>query len=165
MVDPTEEDLKQPFVRDVSLGEALSYDLISFLVGIVFLFVIACLILLIVSVVSFGARPPRESPTEIFLGLLLISGAVFAVLRFRVSSITETLRSGEIVRAEVLRGFHYQFFVQILLKFSVRGEIVQRKLWLPNTKRPRTLATRDQVFLSVEAQGTRRAVVRNLYRQ
>ncbi len=163
MVNPTKESISKPFIRDVSFREALSYDLVSFFAGILFLFVIACLILAIVSVVWFEAPPPQESPSEIFLGLLLITGVVVTVLRLRVSYITKTLRRGEIVVAEVLRGLHYQFFVQISLKYSVRGKVVQKGLWLPNTKRPRTLIKEEQVFLSAKMERAKRIVVRNLY--
>lgn len=157
--------MSRPFPRTVSFREVLFHDLISFLVGILFLFAIVCLLSLIILVGLLGAPPPKESPSEIFWGFLVITGLVIAVLRFRVVCITEMLNRGEVVVAEVLRGLAYQFFVQILVTYMVRGEVIQKILWLPNTKCPRALTKEEQVSLAVHTEKTRRAVVRNLYLQ
>jgi len=155
----------QPFHRDVSIREAISYDLVAFLAVILFLFVILCLFSIIAYVGWFGSHPQRESPSEIFLGLLLIAGLVVAVLRFRVSRITEVLRNGEVVGAEVLRGFPHQYFVILLVQYTVNGKIIQKQVWLPNTKRPRALAKEAQVLLTVRLEKPKAVVVRDLYVQ
>jgi hypothetical protein len=157
--------MNRPYLGDVSFREVLSYDLTSFFVGILLLFVMACVTLIIVSVSWFGVAPPRESPGEILIGLLAIAFVVAAVLRFRASRITKTLRSGEIIVAKVLRGIHCQNFVQIFVRYSVGGEVIQKRLWLPDTKHPRALIENDRIFLSVRVGKPRKAVVRNLYMQ
>lgn len=163
MVNPTEESMGQRFLRDVSFREAVSYDLVSFLIGIVFLFAMLCLFSVIIYVGCFGGPPLRESPREIFLGLLLITGFVTAVLRVRIARISETLRNGEIVVAEVLRGYPYQYFMHLLVKYTVQGEAIQKRVYLPNTKRPRALAKEERIFLAVQLENPRVVVVRDLY--
>lgn len=159
----TEKNINTPFIRELSFREALSYDLVSFLVGLMFLFAVACLILLIVAVAWFGVRPPRETPVEILLDYLLISGVVVAVLRLRIYCLTETLRHGELVAAEVLRSLQHQYFVVILVSYAFHGKMIRKRLWLPNTKYPRALMTEKRLHLSVKAEGRCHAVVRNLY--
>ena len=151
--------------RDVSFREVIFHDLISFIVGIMFLFTIVCLFSLIILVGWFGGPPPKESPGEIIFGYLIITGVVFAILRYRVSCISEALNNGEVVVAEVVRGLAFQFFVQIFVKYTLRGRVVQEKLWLPNTKGPRELTKKEQVSLSVPMEGRGRVVVRDLYSQ
>ncbi|MDH3317197.1 MAG: hypothetical protein OER43_15720 [Gammaproteobacteria bacterium] len=153
----------QPFLRDVSIREAVSRDLVSFLTEIFLLFVILCLVLAIVYVGWLGGPPMRESPSEILLGFLLITGFVVAVLRFRASRITETLRNGNVVPAEVLRGFQHQYFVTLLVKYTVQGKVIQKQVWLPNTKRPRALVKEERVFLAVRLDKPKAIVVRDLY--
>lgn len=105
----------------------------------------------------------RESPSEILLGFLLITGSVVAVLRFRASRITEALRNGNVVPGEVLRGFQYQYIVNLLVKYTVQGEVIQKHVWLPNTKRPRALIKEEKVFLAVRLDKPKAIVVRDLY--
>jgi hypothetical protein len=153
----------QPFHRDVTIREAVFYDPVAFLAAIFFLFVILCLFSIIAYVGWFGGHPVRESPSEIFLGLLLIAGLVVAVLRLRVSRITQALRNGEVVAAEVLRGFAHQYFVILLVQYTVHGERIQKQVWLPNTKRPRALAKERRVILAARLEKPKAVVVRDLY--
>lgn len=152
----------RPFLREVALREALMHDLPSFLVGILLLFMLACLASLVVLVGWLGAPPPKESPVEIILGVLLIAGAVFAFLRYRAHRLTSILKDGEPVAAEVLRGLAHQFFVQIRLRYAIAGRDVQAHLWLPNTRRPRALSRVQRLSLAVP-RGARGVVVRELY--
>jgi hypothetical protein len=153
----------RPFLRDVSLREAFVNDLASYLVGLIYLFALACLLTLVVAVGWLGAPAPKESPGEIFLGFAVVSGAVLAFLRVRAHRITETLKNGEAVAAEVSRGLAYQFFVQISLSYTVAGRAVRERLWLPNTKRPRELSKAARVLLSVRPGELRGTIVRDLY--
>lgn len=153
----------RPFLRDITLREAFVHDLASFLVGLIYLFALACLLSLVAAVGWLGAPAPKESPGEIFLGFAVISGAVLAFLRFRAHRITGILKDGTVVAAEVVRGLAYQFFVQILLSYTVEGRVVEEHLWLPNTKRPRELAKAKRLSLSVRPGALRGLVVRDLY--
>lgn len=153
----------RPFHRDVAIREAVSCDLVAFLAAIFFLFVILCLFSIIAYVGWFGGHPMRESPSEIVLGLTLITGVIAAVLRFRVSRITQALRNGEVVAAEVLRGFAHQYFVILLVQYTVHGELIQKQVWLPNTKRPRALAKEKRVSLAARLERPKAVVVRDLY--
>jgi hypothetical protein len=153
----------RPLLSEVSLRGVVVHDLAAYLVGLLYLFALACLLTLVIAVGWLGAPAPKESPGEIFLGFAVVSGAVLAFLRFRARRVADTLSNGEVVAAEVSRGLAYQFFVQLLLKYTVSDRTVQEHLWLPNTKRPRQLAKAERVSLSVcPARGT---VVRDLYQR
>lgn len=148
---------------EVTLKEAFLHDLASFIVGMVFLFLLACLASLVVLIGWLGAPPPKESPGEIILGISLTAGAVLVFLRYRTHRLTEMLNSGDVVTAQVLRGLAFQLFVQIQLQYMRAGRVVQAHLWLPNTKRPRVLSRAEQLSLSVPAGKTHGGVIRDLY--
>lgn len=160
---PKDNNLAKPYTGFISLKQVIAYDVISFITGIMYLFVISCLLVVIISVVMFGAPPPRESPEEIIIGLLCITGAAFVVIRFRTSTLTNILKQGEIVNAEVLRGFHYQFFVNINVRYSVQDKTIQKTLWLPNNKKTRVLINEEHLVISVNTDKPRKPVIRNLY--
>lgn len=153
----------QPFSRDVTLGEVLRRDLAAFLVGAVFLFLLGCLASLVVLVGWLGAPPPKESPGEIALVLALLSAGVLAFLRYRAYRIGETLRSGEPVDAEIVRGLAFQWFAQVRIRYTAGGEVVHRHLWFPNTKRTRALTRAKQLTYMLSRGRTGSGVVRDLY--
>jgi hypothetical protein len=90
---------------------------------------------------------------------------VLAFLRYRTHRLTEILRNGDLVTAQVLRGLAFQLFVQIRLQYTVAGRVVQEHLWLPNTRRPRALSRAEQLSLSVTAGRMHGGVIRDLYVQ
>jgi len=147
----------------VTLGEVLRRDLASHLVGIVFVFLLACLASLVILVGWLGAPPPKESPGEIVLGLALLAAGVLAFLRYRAYRIGETLRSGEPVSAEVVRGLAFQWFAQVRIRYTAGGQVVHRHLWFPNTKRPRALTRANQLTYVLPRGGTGSGVVQDLY--
>lgn len=145
------------------MGEVVRRDLAAFLVGIVFLFLLACLASLVILVGWLGAPPPKESPGEILLGLALLAAGVLAFLRYRAHRIGETLRSGEPVSAEVVRGLAFQWFAQVLIRYTADGRDVQEHLWFPNTKRPRALTRAKQLTYMRPRGRAGSGVVRDLY--
>ena len=148
---------------DVTLKEAFLHDLASFIVGIAFLSVLACLASLVVLIGWLGAPAPKESPGEIILLISLICGAVLVFLRYRTHRLTEMLNNGDVVTAQVVRGLAFQLFVQIRLQYTRAGEVVLAHLWLPNTKRPRALSRAQRLSLCVPAGRTHGGVIRDLY--
>lgn len=152
--------LQQPFLGEVSLKDAVQCDLASFLTALLFVFVLSCVILTVVAVTFFEVPAPRESPGEIFLGLVLVLAVVLAVIRVRAASITSTLKNGEIVDAKLLNSVVYQLFVYLVMECPAPGGVARKRLSLPNTRRPRTVASQEHVVLSIRGG---RAVVRDLF--
>lgn len=163
IVTQKEQRTPHPFRSNASLKEVLFADLISYITGVLYLFAVICLIALFLGVAWFGLNQPQESPAEIAIGYLLITGVVISVIRLRRSRIMNTLKKGKRVTAEVLEHYHYQEFLWILLKFSLGDKSVQKRLWFPNTKHTRTLLEQDELSLSIHTANNNRIIVRNLY--
>jgi hypothetical protein len=155
--------MRQPFFREVSFREAIFFDLVSFVAGILFAFTILCLILGFIYIQFLDGLPPKESPTEILLGYTMITGVFVLILRFRVSRITETLRNGEVVEATILRSLQHQNFVHLSLEYAVRGKTFEKLVWLPATKRPRAIVGEERVLIAVHEGRPKKVIVRDLY--
>ena len=163
MSEPVDDQYKDPFTGNVSLRQVLLFDLTSFLTCLVFLFVVACTASIIIGIKFLEMPPPRESPGEILLGLMVIIALVVSIIRYRISRINRALNQGTILTAEVVRGLAYQFFVQIQVIYSYDSESVKTILWLPNTRRPRTMSELKQLTISVDPLPKGTIIIRNLY--
>lgn len=156
---------QDPFTGNVSFRQVLLYDLTSFLTCLAFLFVVTCTASIFIGIKWLGMPPPRESAAEILLGLTAITAIVVSIIRYRIYRISRVLNQGTIMKAEVVRGLAYQFFVQIQVRYSREAETINTILWLPNTKGPRMILKSQQLILSVEAPPNGGIIIRNLYLQ
>ena len=153
------------FDRNITYFEVVTKDLVSYLLGIFYLFYIALIVVFSISLLFFGTNAPEESPLEIVLGSAIITAIFLIVLKFRISKITEMLRSGERVNAKVIQSLSYQFFVHIRIKYKIDEKIILKKLLLPNTGSCRALMQKQDLTVGLLRNKIKNLVVYNLYTQ
>lgn len=147
----------------VSLRQLIALDLATFLTVLTGVTLAVSLLSLLVLVSWMGGPPPRESPAEILLGCGAVIGGGLAFVLHRLRRVTAILNQGNMVETKVLRGLHFQFFVQLLVQFPAARGITQRKLWLPNTRGPRSLTARDSIIVCVSRDSRDEVVIGSLY--
>ena len=147
-----EEDKKKHLHdKDVTYLKVLFNDIISFTIGLFYLFYLSFLILITISIFVFGADAPKESAFEIIIGSIIITGLFLFGLKYRISAITEVLINGDKVEAEIINGLSHEFFVHLTFRYSISGKPIKKKLLLPNTKYPRELIQKKHLILSVQS--------------
>lgn len=150
-------------IRTVTLRQLVFVDLASFLVSLIYLCLAVSLLSLLLLVEWFGGPPPKESPQEIMLGCGLAIAGGWTFLHHRARRISALLNHGEVATARILRGLHFQFFVQLLIEYPTTSGLNRGKLWLPNTRKPRELLDRDSVTETFSPEKHEAVQLRTLY--
>ena len=159
MSDPTQ---KRAYSREASFPAVASTDPVSFVVSLMLFGAVAIVIAIYVHSLVTGIQP-KESWTEVSLGVALIATAAFIVILYRVRSINRLLSEGTRLNSHVVRFLAVGMWVIIQLKYERQGVQTERKIWLANSRRSRKLGRASEVTLAIEPTNSIRLVIADLF--
>jgi hypothetical protein len=149
-------------VTHIGLGRLVTSDPVAFVTGLCLLLVWSVLVMVVVDFLMTG-RVPRESPSEIALGMLCLTSIGFVILSARRRRITRVLTSGLAVRASLERHAVTQWVV-LGVVFSWEGRQRKRTFFVPGFKRARDLTRQSELNLRVDPSDPGRVFIADLYR-
>ena len=140
----------------------VSTDPISFVVALLLFCTVAIILAIYVHSQVTGIQP-RESWTEISVGVALAATAFLAVITYRIRSINSLLSNGIRQAARVDRFLAVGIWVIVQIEFDRHGVQFEYRLWLANSRRSRKLNDASQITLAMERINSSRFVIIDLF--
>ena len=148
--------------KSITLRQVSSCDTVAF-VARTLLISVWVLLSAILIYARLSGRKPEESPAEIAFIMATFSAAFLAVILSRRAKVKRLVREGTPVRGAVSSCSRYQFFVNIGVDFTWRGQPVKRVIQLPAVSAATSIMSRGHVTLMVDPEHPQRMVIRELY--
>lgn len=150
--------------RELSSTAVASTDPFAYVVAWLLGFVVACTGLFVIYTRVTGERP-RESWSEVALGVTLIAAFLYALIRYRASRISFLLATGERSSAAIHVFRDVDQWVWMTLGYDRRGRAIERRILLASSMRTRALRGRETVTIATDPSSPRRLVVTDLYEE
>jgi hypothetical protein len=106
---------------------------------------------------------PKESWTEVSVGVALIVTVFLGVISYRVRWFNRVLRDGTWQSARLVRFLAVGIWVIVQLEYQPSGVRTERRIWLANSKRSRRLGRLAKVTVAMDAATPERFVVIDLF--
>jgi hypothetical protein len=148
--------------EEASFLTVVSTDPVSFVVALMLVCTVAIVLGIYVHSQVTGIQP-KESWTEILVGLALITTAFLAVITYRIRSIDRLLSNGIRQVARVDRFLAIGIWVIVQLRYERHGVESERKIWLANSRRSRWLGGVSEITLAMEPAYSSRVVITGLF--
>ena len=148
--------------RKLTLKQVSSCDTVAFVARLMLFFVWLMLFAMILFIAAGGKRP-KESPSEIALGMAFLSAVFLMIIVVRRNSLSRLTAKGTSVQAELYLASHYQFFMTLGFHYVWRGQAIKRTVQIPYVKATRFIEDRKQVVLIVDQDDPRRFIIGDLY--
>lgn len=151
-----------PDRRPAGCGAVVSTDPAAFVASLLLFTTLAIVVSVFVHSEVTGIQP-KESWTEVAVGVWLIASALLAVITYRMRSINRRLVDGARHAARVERFLAVGMWVIVQLHYEWQGVQTERRTWLANSKRSRRLGRRTEVTLAMDPANASRFVITALF--
>lgn len=139
-----------------------STDPVSFVAALMLLCTVAIVLTIFIHSQVTGIQP-KESWTEVSVGVALIAAVFLAVIVYRTRSINRLLNVSTRQAARVERFLAVGIWVIMQLQYDWKGIQTERRLWLANSKRSRRLGRMSEVTLAMDPASPGRFVITDLF--
>ena len=153
---------RRAYSREAGFLAVVSTDPLSYVVTLMLLGTAAIVIGIYVHSLVTGIQP-KESWTEVSLGVALLGTAFITVVIYRVKSINRLLSEGARLNAQVVRFLAVGMWVIVQLKYDRHGIQSERKVWLANSRRSRRLGGASEITLAIEPANSSRIAIEDLF--
>ncbi len=140
----------------------VSTDPISFVVALL-LFCTAAIVLAIYVHSQVTGFQPKESWTEVSVGVGLIATVFLAVISYRIRSINSLLTNGIRQTVRIDRFLAVGIWVIVQIEYDRHGIQSECRLWLANSRRSRKLRDVSEITLAMERTNSSHFVITDLF--
>jgi hypothetical protein len=148
--------------RDAGFLAVASTDPASFIASLL-LFGTAAIVLAIFVHSQVTGFQPKESWTEVSIGVSLIAFVLLGFMRYRLRVINQTLSFGVRQAARVDRFLAIGIWAIVRLQYEWNGVPTESTVWFANSKRSRRLGRVSEVTLAIDPAGSGRFVIVDLF--
>jgi hypothetical protein len=148
--------------KDTGFMAVVSTDPVAFVATLMLFCTVVIVVGIFVHSQVTGIQP-RESWTEISVGLVMITAAFLAVVTYRVKAINRLLSKGIRQVAHIDRFLAHGIWVIVQLKYERQGIQSECKIWLANSRRSRWLGGVSEITLAMESTHSSRVVITELF--
>jgi MFS family permease len=106
---------------------------------------------------------PKESWSEVFFWVSILTGAVFLILHYRRHKLIKILNTGHKVSANIIRCTVASQWVTLRFSYLWQGKMVNSSIWLANSKRSSCLQNKDELTLAIDPLNHKKVVIADLY--
>lgn len=145
-----------------TLRAVASADPVSFIAALMLFCTLAIVVAIFIHSQVTGIQP-KESWTEIVVGVMSISAVFMAAIIYRARSINRLLGHGTRQAARVDRYVAVGVWVIVQLQYEWNGIQAERRIWLANSKRSRRLADKSAVILAMDPAAPGRFVIADVF--